>query len=51
MEHTCTACNHTGEDVVHYQAKVGGSDELVEQCHCTDIIACLERQCQQSGAD
>lgn len=41
----CQNCGHT--DVLHYYAKVGGSDQLVEQTVCEDIDACLEREVKE----
>ena len=41
--HTCQYCGITDENVLHYYAKVGGSDQPVEQSHCEDIDSCLER--------
>ncbi len=38
----CKLCGHPR--ALHYYAKVGGGDELVEQCHCADIDACMKRQ-------
>ncbi len=43
---TCEVCKHKGEDVLHYYAKVGGSDQPIEQSHCEDIDKCLERLTQ-----
>ena len=39
----CCYCRHAG-DILHYYAKVGGSDQPVEQIVCRDIDACLERK-------
>ena len=47
---TCKSCGHTGSDVLHYWAKVGGSDQPVEQSHCADIDACMkESEAYQVG--
>ena len=43
MPNTCEVCNHTGEDVLRYYAKVGGSDQPIGQIHCEDIDACMKR--------
>ena len=40
---TCPYCGNTKE-VLKYYAKVGGSDELILQIHCTDLAACINRQ-------
>jgi len=45
-------CPHCGasENVLTYYAKVGGSDELVKQVHCIDLIGCMKRQLKQPQA-
>ena len=35
----CQYCGDT-EDVLNYYAKVGGSDELIEETSCRDIDKC-----------
>ena len=42
--HTCEICGHTSEDVIKYQSKIGGSDQLVEIVACSDIDACIKRR-------
>ena len=44
MEHTCKYCGITDKNVLHYYAKVGGSEQPIEQTVCGDIDACLERR-------
>lgn len=39
----CQCCGYIGEGVIRYEAKIGGSDQLVTVAACNDITACLGR--------
>jgi len=43
----CPFCGHIGAGVIRYEAKVGGSDELVTITSCNDLEACKERQARE----
>ncbi len=40
----CAYCGNVGRDVLQFEAKIGGSDELVTIVACGDIDACWERK-------